>query len=67
VTVKYELLSKRERKVVHLIATGQSNKEIARTLEISPETVKSHIKNIFVKLDVENRAQAVAHSLMKLY
>jgi LuxR family maltose regulon positive regulatory protein len=45
-----------------LIAQGQSNKEIARTLGITPETVKSHVKSIFTKLDVDKRAQAVARA-----
>ena len=54
-----ESLSTRERRIVALIAQGQSNKEIARTLGIAPETVKTHVKNIFVKLDVDKRAHAV--------
>jgi LuxR family transcriptional regulator, maltose regulon positive regulatory protein len=60
-TVK-EALSPRERNILELIAEGQSNKEIARTLGVAPETVKSHVKNIFVKLDVDKRAQAVARA-----
>lgn len=57
-----ESLSARERDIVELIAQGQSNKEIARTLGIAPETVKSHVKSLFVKLAVEKRAQAVARA-----
>ena len=57
-----EPLSARERGIVELIAQGQSNKEIARTLGITPETVKTHVKNIFVKLAVEKRAHAVARA-----
>lgn len=57
-----EPLSARERAIVELIARGQSNKEIARTLGIAPETVKSHVKSIFVKLAVDKRAQAVARA-----
>ena len=57
-----EPLSMRERDIVQLIARGQSNKEIARTLGIAPETVKSHVKSVFVKLAVEKRAQAVARA-----
>jgi ATP/maltotriose-dependent transcriptional regulator MalT len=52
-------LSPRERYVLDLIGEGHSNKEIARELGIAPETVKSHVKNLFVKLGVERRAQAV--------
>jgi LuxR family maltose regulon positive regulatory protein len=57
-------LSSRERGIVELIAQGQSNKEIARTLGITPETVKSHVKSIFTKLAVDKRAQAVARAQM---
>jgi LuxR family maltose regulon positive regulatory protein len=44
------------------MSEGLSNKEIARDLAIAPETVKSHIKNIFAKLNVERRAQAVTRA-----
>jgi DNA-binding CsgD family transcriptional regulator len=58
-------LSVREGDILDLIAQGRSNKEIARSLCIAPETVKTHVKHIFIKLNVEKRAQAVsrAHSL----
>jgi DNA-binding CsgD family transcriptional regulator len=52
-------LSPRERSILDFIGQGQSNKEIARVLGIAPETVKSHVKNMFAKLGVERRAQAV--------
>ena len=52
-------LSARERMVVRLIGDGLSNKRIARQLSISPETVKSHAKSIFLKMTVQSRAQAV--------
>jgi len=55
-------LSPRERNILELIGDGRSNKEIARSLRIAPETVKSHVKNMFVKLGVERRAQAVARA-----
>jgi LuxR family maltose regulon positive regulatory protein len=57
-----ESLTPRERGILGLIAEGQSNKEIARSLGIAPETVKSHVKNIFDKLSVEKRAQAIARA-----
>jgi DNA-binding NarL/FixJ family response regulator len=53
-------LSAREREILELISHGLSNKQIARTLHIGPETVKSHISRVFIKLEVEKRAQAVA-------
>ena len=52
-------LSSRECDILTLLSQGQSNKETARTLGISPETVKSHMKTIFLKLEVERRAHAV--------
>src|SRR6266702_4288394 len=55
-------LSSREREIVDLIARGQSNKEIANMLGIGAETVKSHVKSIFMKLGVDKRAQAVARA-----
>jgi LuxR family transcriptional regulator, maltose regulon positive regulatory protein len=45
--------------VLERIGQGRSNKEIAKDLGIAPETVKSHVKNIFAKLEVRTRAQAV--------
>jgi LuxR family maltose regulon positive regulatory protein len=57
-----ESLSPRKRNIVERIGQGRSNKEIARELGIAPETVKSHIKNIFVKLAVDRRAQAVSRA-----
>jgi len=55
-------LSAREGAILNLIAQGLSNKEIARDLAIAPETVKSHVKHIFIKLGAEKRAQAVARA-----
>jgi LuxR family maltose regulon positive regulatory protein len=57
-----ESLTPRERGILEQIAEGHSNKEIARSLAIAPETVKSHVKNIFDKLSVEKRAQAIARA-----
>ena len=52
-------LTARERDILVLISQGLSNKRVARTLKISPETVKSHVKNIFLKLAVTSRSAAV--------
>jgi two-component system, NarL family, response regulator LiaR len=52
-------LSKRELEILSLLAQGHSNQEIAATLYVSLSTVKSHLQNIFEKLDVKRRTQAV--------
>jgi len=53
-------LTNREREVLRLVASGNSNKEIARKLRIAERTAKFHVTSIFTKLGAENRAQAVA-------
>ncbi len=55
-------LTEREREILKCIADGKSNKEISDCLFISMETVKSHIKNIYKKLNVKNRVEAVMKS-----
>ncbi len=57
-----EPLSKREQEVMALIAVGQTNAEIAQSLFISVGTVKNHAKNIYSKLNVHSRAQAIARA-----
>lgn len=52
-------LTVKERLILVEVAKGQSNKVVARQLGISPETVKSHLKSIYGKLNVNNRTQAV--------
>ena len=52
-------LSEREIGVLKLVSQGHANKEIARVLSISEDTVKGHMKSIFAKLDVNDRTQAV--------
>jgi DNA-binding NarL/FixJ family response regulator len=52
-------LTEREREILGLIAMGKSNAEIAGELVLSPKTVSNHVSNIFSKLQVVDRAQAV--------
>jgi DNA-binding CsgD family transcriptional regulator len=56
-------LAAREREVLAMIGQGLSNKRIARALQISPETVKSHVKHVFSKLAVSTRTEAVFRAL----
>jgi DNA-binding NarL/FixJ family response regulator len=56
-------LSARELEVLRLIAIGKDNAEIARDLFISPKTVKNHISNILMKLQIENRIQAAVYAV----
>jgi DNA-binding CsgD family transcriptional regulator len=52
-------LTLREKEILTLVALGYINEAIAEDLCISPQTVKNHIKNIFRKINVKNRLQAV--------
>ena len=52
-------ISKREYDVLVKLAAGESNKEIARSLGVSPNTIKTHVTRLFDKLDVSRRLQAV--------
>jgi DNA-binding NarL/FixJ family response regulator len=56
-------LSDREVEVLKLIANGKDNAQIARELYISPKTVKNHISNILMKLQIENRIQAAVYAV----
>jgi LuxR family maltose regulon positive regulatory protein len=57
-----EPLSQRELEVLHIIALGKTNQEIASQLIVSPGTVKAHTASIYRKLDVANRTEAVARA-----
>jgi DNA-binding NarL/FixJ family response regulator len=61
-TIRTEL-SDREIEVLKLIANGKDNAMIARELHISPKTVKNHISNILMKLQIENRIQAAVYAV----
>lgn len=55
-----DLLSSREQEIIEHLAQGHSNKEIARRFELTENTVKFHLKNIYGKLEVNRRTQAIA-------
>lgn len=52
-------ISERELEVLALLAAGQSNKQIAQKLQVSPNTVKTHVANLFEKLEVKRRTEAI--------
>lgn len=58
-------LSDRETEVLKLLAKGKTYKEIAERLFVHPETIKSHLKNIYIKLDVHNKTDAIMKALNK--
>lgn len=58
-------LSARERDVLSYLVYGFSNAEIAQSLGVTQNTVKTHIKNLFIKLDVTNRTEAAAEAKMR--
>ncbi len=60
-----ELLSEREREVLDLLAKGSANKEIAASLSLSESTIKTHVANIFQKLEVNDRTSAVTQALQR--
>ncbi|MBB94345.1 MAG: helix-turn-helix transcriptional regulator [Rhodobacteraceae bacterium] len=55
-----QTLSRKERQILESLATGMTNKELAAELGISTNTVKFHLSNLYDKLSVRNRAQAIA-------
>ena len=52
-------ISGRELEVLELLAAGRSNKEIAKRLEVSPNTVKTHVTKLFAKLEARRRTEAI--------
>jgi DNA-binding NarL/FixJ family response regulator len=63
--LNYGQLTAREVEVLELIAQGLSNKEVGKSLGITEETTKVHVRNIMEKLDVEDRTEAVTRALRR--
>jgi DNA-binding CsgD family transcriptional regulator len=55
-------VSERELEVLQLLAAGRSNKEIARELEVSPNTIKSHVTKLLGKLEARRRTEAISRA-----
>jgi DNA-binding NarL/FixJ family response regulator len=60
-----QVLTSRELDVLRRLVAGRSNRDIGRALDISEETVKSHVSHVLAKLHVENRAQVIAEALRR--
>lgn len=60
-THSVDSLTMREKEILHFIAQGKTNKEIASELSISTNTVKNHVKSILSKLSIHSRVQAVSY------
>jgi DNA-binding NarL/FixJ family response regulator len=61
----YALLTEREREILHLLAQGKSNKEVAAMLNVSPYTVDTHRTHIMQKLNLHNTAELVLYAVRK--
>lgn len=57
---RIDQLSKREREIAHSFAGGANYKEIARLVGLAPATVRNHLRNIYAKLDIQNRVELIA-------
>ena len=61
----YQLLTEREREILHLLAEGKSNKEVAAILNVSPYTVETHRTHLMQKLNLHNTAEIVLYAVRK--
>jgi two-component system response regulator NreC len=61
----YDLLSVREKEILHMLASGKSNREIADMLHISISTVETHRNNVFQKLHLHNLAELILYAVRK--
>jgi DNA-binding NarL/FixJ family response regulator len=61
-TDAFPQLTSREREILDLVAAGRSNSQIAATLYLSPKTVRNNVSNVFTKLQVADRAEAIVRA-----
>jgi DNA-binding NarL/FixJ family response regulator len=61
----YDGLTAREVEILKMLATGMANKQIAYKLKISEKTVRNHVSNMYEKLGIYDRAQAVLYAVRK--
>jgi DNA-binding NarL/FixJ family response regulator len=61
----YELLTSRERQILQLLAEGQSNKDVATILNLSPTTVITHRQHIFQKLNLHSLADLILYAIRR--
>ena len=61
----YDGLTAREIEILKLLAIGQANKQVARRLQISEKTVRNHVSNMYAKLQIYDRSQAVLYAVRK--
>ncbi|MBV8820444.1 MAG: response regulator transcription factor, partial [Acidobacteriaceae bacterium] len=61
----YDLLSAREKEIMHLLVTGKSNRQIADMVHISAATVETHRTNIFQKLSIHNLPELILYAVRK--
>jgi DNA-binding NarL/FixJ family response regulator len=65
ITDSYDLLTDREKEVLHLLAEGKSNKEVATLLDVGVSTVETHRSNMMQKLDLHGTAEIVLYAVRK--
>jgi len=64
-TDSYDLLTDREKEVLHLLAEGRSNKEVAAVLDVGVSTIETHRGNLMQKLNLHNTAEIVLYAVRK--
>ena len=65
--LQLQQLTRKQNSVLAELAHGYSNKEIAKRMNVSDETVREHVAEIFKRLGVQNRTQATKHYLLSAY